>query len=82
MNTTEQMVYDCLVKDFGSIWDSVDESIINEKLPICKQLFNSASRTFATNPSAYNYNILNTAMMVLQYWNQKRVNSFTVEAEF
>lgn len=82
MNTIEQTIYDLLVKDYGPVWEETDDSLIKEKLPVCKKLFTIASRTFASNSSAYNYNVLITAMIVLQFWQQKRVKSFTVEAEF
>lgn len=82
MNTIEQTIYDCLVKDYGPVWEAVEDSLIKEKLLVSKKLFTIASKAFVSNASAYNYNVLITAMIVLQYWQQKRVKTFTVEAEF
>ena len=47
-----------------------------------KTLFALASKNFLNNPSAYNYNMLQTAMIAFQYWNQKQSNKFTLSAEF
>ena len=82
MNNIEEIAYNALVEKFGKSWDAIDSSIIIEKLEGCKHLFALASKKFLNNPSAHNYNILQTAMMAFQYWNQKQSNQFTLAADF
>ena len=82
MNNVEETVYNALTKEYGSIWDEVEESVGIEKLALSKQLYDTTSKVFLSNPSAYNYNFLLTAMLTYQYWQAKRTKCFTLEAEF
>ena len=82
MNNIEEIAYNALVEKFGKSWDAIDSHIIIEKLEGCKTLFALASKKFLNSPSAYNYNMLQTAMIAFQYWNQKQSNKFTLSAEF
>ena len=82
MNNIEEIAYNALVEKFGKSWDAIDSPIIIEKLEGCKTLFALASKNFLNSPSAYNYNMLQTAMIAFQYWNQKQSNKFTLSAEF
>ena len=82
MNSLEESVFNVLVVEYGQVWDSIDEHIVEEKLKNSNIFFVAASKVFKTNPSAYNYNVLQTAMLTFQYWHQKRINTFTLEAEF
>lgn len=82
MNELEQTTFDGLVKQFGQIWHSNKEGVVKEKLGLSRKLFKQASKDFVENSSAYNYNMLQCAMLCLQYWSQKKSQAFTIEADF
>ena len=65
------------------------KKVISRKRYYCFDCFKAveeasilASKVFLSNPSAYNYNFLLTAMLTYQYWQAKRTKCFTLEAEF
>lgn len=78
----EDLIFSALKKQYGMTWEALDESVVQEKIDSCKNLYELAVDEFRLNQSAYNYNLLITAMVSLQYWNQKRVKLFTTTEEF
>ena len=64
------------------VYEALDEEVVQDKIDICKRLYNKAVDEYRINQSAYNYNILITAMVSLQYWNQKKVKMFSITEDF
>ena len=81
-NNLEEKVLGILKDGYGPLWEKKDEELINQKRTAAKLLYTNTSEEFSNNPSAMNYNMLITAMLSLQYWTQKKANTFTVEADF
>lgn len=81
-SSVEDIVLNVLKKEFGSIHQAMDEKMVQEKIDNCKKLYELAVDEFRINQSAHNYNILITAMLSLQYWNQKRARFFSITEDF
>ena len=79
---TEDLIIKALKMQYGSIHEALDEEVVQDKIDICKRLYNKAVDEYRINQSAYNYNILITAMVSLQYWNQKKVKMFSITEDF
>jgi len=71
-----------LKEEFGSIHVAMDENKVQEKIDNSKKLYELAVNEYRINQSAHNYNILITAMLSLQYWNQKRARFFSITEDF
>tara|TARA_R110001592_G_scaffold347956_1_gene641772 strand:+ start:593 stop:856 length:264 start_codon:yes stop_codon:yes gene_type:complete len=78
----EERVMDILKEAYGQTWEAMDEEKVQYKIDACKRLYDSTVKSFRSNQSARNYNLLTTAMISLQYWNQKKVRTFTVTEDF
>jgi hypothetical protein len=78
----ETMVLKTIKNEYGNQWEKVDESIVSEKIESAKLLYQMATDEFYDNQSAKNYNLCITAMISLQYWNQKRVRLFSLVEDF
>ncbi len=79
---TEELVIASLKANYGSIHESIDEEVVQDKIDNSNKLYELAVKEYRVNQSAYNYNILITAMVALQYWNQKKVKLFSTTEEF
>ena len=82
MNDIEELVFKILKKEYGMTWEAVDEEIAQSKIDSCKKLYELAVNKYRVNQSASNYNNLITAMIALQYWNQKRTKMFSTTEDF
>ena len=71
-----------LRKEFGKIHEELDEALVMEKVRLARNLYEVAVEDYRINQSACNYNILITAMISLQYWNQKKVRLFSLTEDF
>ena len=60
----------------------MDEEKVQDKIDACKKLFESTVKLYRKNQSASNYNLLTTAMISLQYWNQKSIKMFSLVEDF
>lgn len=78
----EQKLIDSIQKEYGSFHEKMDEAFVMEKIQSSRNLYELAVDEFRLNQSAYNYNLLITAMISLQYWNHKKVKLFTTTEEF
>ena len=78
----EQIVLNTLKKEYGNRWEAIDEEIVLEKVQAAKLLYQMATDEYFDNQSAKNYNLCITAMIALQYWNQKRVKLFSLTEDF
>ena len=79
---TEELVIASLKANYGSIHKSIDEEVVQDKIDNSNKLYELAVKEYRVNQSAYNYNILITAMVALQYWNQKKVKLFSTTEDF
>tara|TARA_R110002020_G_scaffold24198_8_gene79833 strand:- start:972 stop:1226 length:255 start_codon:yes stop_codon:yes gene_type:complete len=79
MNETENYVYSALTKEYGDNWDAMDKDIVLEKRQACNKFYNSRVIKFRENQSASNYNMLITAMISLQFWNQRKIKEPIME---
>ena len=79
MNITEEKIYKILKVTYGETWEALDESVVQDK---CYELYDTYVTLFKKNQSASNYNMLNIAMISLQYWNQKKIKMFSLEEDF
>ena len=79
---TEELIYGALKQKYGEVWVKMDEEIVQEKIDSSKKLYEIAVDDFRKNQSAFNYNILITAMLSLQYWNQKKTKLFSITEDF
>jgi len=79
---TEELIFNALKQEYGKIWEAVDEELVQTKIDSCKKLYELAVNEYRVNQSAYNYNILITAMISLQYWNQKKTKLFSITEDF
>ena len=82
MNITEEKIYKILKVTYGETWEALDESVVQDKLDKCHELYDNNVILFKKNQSASNYNMLNIAMISLQYWNQKKIKMFSLEEDF
>ena len=82
MNITEEKIYKILKVTYGETWESLDESVVQDKLDKCHELYDNNVILFKKNQSASNYNMLTIAMVSLQYWNQKKIKMFSLEEDF
>lgn len=81
-SSVEDIVLGALKQEFGSIHQAMDEKMVQEKIDNSKKLYELAVNEYRINQSAHNYNILITAMLSLQYWNQKRARFFSITEDF
>ncbi|MAP53980.1 MAG: hypothetical protein CL605_03675 [Altibacter sp.] len=79
---TEELIYGALKREYGEVWEKMDEEIVQKKIDASKKLYEIAVDDFRKNQSAFNYNILITAMLSLQYWNQKKTKLFSLTEDF
>jgi len=82
MNEIEMKLLDSIKKEYGQVWEKKPEELVLLKISQTKVFFDYAIEEFKENQSARNYNLVITAMVSLQYWNQKRVDSFSITEEF
>jgi hypothetical protein len=78
----EERVLNTLKQEYGNRWEAIDEKIVLEKIQAAKLLYQMATDEYFVNQSAKNYNLCITAMIALQYWNQKRVKLFSLTEDF
>lgn len=78
----EEEILDVLRKGYGPTWKKLDEETVIEKQEAAKEFYKRQSAIFSKNQSASNYNLLITAMLALQYWNQKKIESFSMTEDF
>lgn len=78
----EDKIINALKKEFGAIYEELDEVIIMDKVRIARQLYEKAVDDFRVNQSAQNYNMLILGMVTLQYWNQKKARLFSITEDF
>jgi len=79
---TEDLIYSALKNQYGMTWEALDEAVVQTKIDMCKKLYELAVDEYRINQSAYNYNVLITAMISLQYWNQKKTKTFSTTEDF
>lgn len=82
MNDMEQLVNDGLKNRYGEVWVAMNEEEIAFKIEQSFKLYDMIVVEYRENQSARNYNLMITAMLSLQYWTQKRSNSFTISEDF
>ena len=82
MNDMEQLVNTSLKAEYGEVWVAMNEEEISTKIEQSKKLYDIVVVDYRDNQSARNYNLMITAMLSLQYWTQKRSNSFTISEDF
>lgn len=82
MNDMEQLVNDGLKNRYGEVWVAMDEKEISSKIEQSLKLYDMIVVEYRENQSARNYNLMITAMLSLQYWTNKRSNSFTITEDF
>ena len=82
MNDMEQLVNESLKTEYGEVWVAMNEEEISTKIEQSRKLYDMIVIEYRENQSARNYNIMITAMLSLQYWTQKRSNSFTMSEDF
>ena len=82
MNETEEKIFKILKVTYGETWESLDESVVQDKLDKCHELYDNNVILFKKNQSASNYNMLTIAMVSLQYWNQKKIKMFSLVEDF
>ena len=58
MNYLEKTTLLALVDEYGELWESGEEDLIYEKLQLSIGAYETATKSFMMNPSAYYYNIL------------------------
>lgn len=78
----EDKIINALRKEFGELYEQLDEVIVMDKVRTARQLYEKAVDDFRVNQSAQNYNMLILGMVTLQYWNQKKVRLFSITEEF
>jgi len=82
MNDMEILVNASLKTEYGEVWVAMDEEEISTKIEQSRKLYDMVVIEYRENQSARNYNLMITAMLSLQYWTQKRSNSFTISEDF
>jgi len=82
MNETEEKIFKILKVSYGETWEALDESVVQDKLDKCHELYDNNVILFKKNQSASNYNMLMVAMVSLQYWNQKKIKMFSLVEDF
>ena len=78
----EDKIINSLRKEFGAIYEELDEVIVMDKVRTARQLYEKAVDDFRVNQSAQNYNMLILGMVTLQYWNQKKTRLFSITEDF
>ena len=78
----ENKVLHALRKEYGKIYEELDEEIVMEKVRLARHLYEVAVEAYRINQSAKNYNTLVLGMITLQYWNQKKVRMFSTTEDF
>ena len=82
MNETEEKRFKIRKVSYGETWEALDESVVQDKLDKCHELYDNNVILFKKNQSASNYNMLMVAMVSLQYWNQKKIKMFSLVEDF
>jgi len=72
--TIEDTIYKILNDNFGSVHESIDAEVKQEKVQAALEGFEQTIISFKQNPSSTNWNMMLTTMANYQYWVQKRVN--------
>ena len=67
--TTEEFIINLLEQEYGTVHDSIDAGIKHEKLCACIEVL-------------ANWRIMIAAMAAYQYWTQKAIPNFDLEADF
>ena len=80
--TTEEFIINLLEQEYGTVHDSIDAGIRHEKLCACIEVLAKAHTAFVYNPNTVNWRIMVTAMATYQYWTQKAIPNFNLEADF
>lgn len=78
----ENRILDKLQKEFGKVYEELDEELVMEKVRVARNLYELSVEKFRINQSAHNYNMLVLGMITLQYWNQKKVRMFNITEDF
>ena len=78
----ENRILDKLQKEFGKVYEELDEEVVMEKVRVARNLYELSVEKFRINQSAHNYNMLVLGMITLQYWNQKKVLMFNITEDF
>ncbi len=78
----EETIIDVLREQYGPTWKKEMSEVVESKRKTSKEMYDKMVLQYASNQSAQNYNLLITAMLSLQYWNQKRIMNFSTEVEF
>ncbi len=78
----ENRILDKLQKEFGKVYEELDEEVVMEKVRVARNLYELSVEEFRINQSAHNYNMLVLGMITLQYWNQKKVRMFNITEDF
>ena len=78
----ENRILEKLQKEFGKVYEELDEEIVMEKVRVARNLYELSVEKFRINQSAHNYNMLVLGMITLQYWNQKKVRLFNITEDF
>lgn len=82
MNNVERIIDNLLEQEYGSVHEPVDMRFKHEKQTGSIESFTTATTAFLKNPSPVNYNMVITTMLAYQYWTQKAVAYFDMEADF
>lgn len=82
MNDVEQIIDNFLEQEYGNVHEPVDVHFKHEKQTGAIVTFTTATTAFLKNPSPVNYNMVITTMLAYQYWTQKAVAHFDMEADF
>ena len=78
----ENRILDKLQKEFGKVYEELDEELVMEKVRVARNLYELSVEKFRINQSAHNYNMLVLGMITLKYWNQKKVRMFNITEDF
>ena len=79
---TEEFIINLLEEEYGTVHDSIDADIKQEKMSACVEVLAKAHKQFVYNPNTVNWRIMITAMAAYQYWTQKAIPNFDLEADF
>mgnify|MGYP003118618472 CR=1 FL=1 len=79
---TEEFILNILEQEYGTVHDYIDVGIKEEKLYACVEVLTKAHKAFMHNPNTVNWRMMLTAMATYQYWTQKAILDFDLEADF
>lgn len=68
---TEEFIWDLLKKEYGSLREEVSPQLKKNRVKSSVQGIEVAKKNFIKNCSATNWNVLVSAMVSYQYWQQK-----------